>query len=188
MTTLEKLVAGILADRGRETFAIGIHNAIARALLRFDGKKVNKRLEGYVLDELASLGGTTIQTEYTVGQTYLRVWGIGPFNAYNNCSRHFLGYAADMACYNQTMFARYDASNGEAAIRRNADRSALLESGTLIALAKAIDKHNETYKVIMSLTESGSFGHQAHYIARRMLEGTEDYKRAEQEAREARRR
>ena len=188
MKTLELIVAGILADRDREAVAIRIHNAISAVLRnRFQGKKVNKRVEGYVVDELMARG-VTVETEYIAGMTYLRVWGIGPFTGYSDCSRHFLGYAQDIACYDSARFAELDACNGEAAIRRNADRNSLLESGTVISLAKMIDKHNECYKAIKSLTENGSFGYQAHYIALRLLEGTEYKKRAEAEAREARRR
>jgi hypothetical protein len=188
MTTLQKLINGICADIDREAATVRIHNAIQLALQRFKGKRVNKRLEGYILENLGC-SCTVVQTEYIAGMTYLRVWGIGPFTAYGNCSRHFLGYAEDMACYDPAVFAERDASNGEAAIRRNDERQALLaDPDHLRVLAKAIDKHNEAFRHVQALTDHGIIGHQAHYHALRMLEGTEYHKRAEDEAREARRR
>lgn len=186
MTTLEKLIAGILADRDRERAQINIHNIIARALARFEGKPLTKRIVNYVREQLPK------DASVVFDGSCIRVWNVPVFEDYEQRTAHYL--PPEHACQSlggsslnrvRAFHESSDVCNGEAADRRNADRDDLLESGTVISLARMIDKHNECYQAIQSLTKPESFGHQAQYIALRMLEGTEYHKRAMDEAREA---
>lgn len=188
MTTLEKLTGEILKDLNRERWAVRSHNALYRALVRMTGKKIigkreERKLIDFYLAELACSDKLRVSVEAPItgrmGQFYLDVTN----ETKGEHVRHFLGYYDDVGAYDPAIFEKRDVPNGEAAMARNAEREALLESGTLISLAKMIDKHNECYRVVQSLTEHGSFGFQAHYIAGRMLEGTEDHERAVREAR-----
>lgn len=172
MTTLQKLVDQITAEMDFEHRAIQSHNTLYRALQRFTGRTINKRLLGYY-KEVAPFEVKSVDFDFIAGLHHLVV-----VDTLGNRFRHFIGYARDWSYCDPSTLAERDACYGEAAIRRNEERSALLGSGTLKALAKAIDKHNECFQVIESLTGSPiSLGHQARYIAARMLEGTEDYKR-----------
>jgi hypothetical protein len=183
MTTLQKLIDEIVADYDREFRAAQSHAALYRALQRFEGKTINKRLLKYY-EEQAPFRVKRVDFEFIAGLHYLDV-----FPLEGERIRHFIGYAQDWACCDPSEFAERDASNGEAAIRRNDERQALLaDPNHLRVLAKAIDQHNAAYRHVEALTDHGIIGHQAHYIAARMLEGTEYHKRAEDEAREARRR
>lgn len=180
MTTLQKLVEQITAELDFEHRAVQSHNALYRALQRFTGKTINKRLLGYY-KEVAPFEVKDVSFDFIAGLHHLVV-----VTARGERFRHFIGYARDWSCCDPATLAERDAPYGEAAIRRNAERTQLLaDPRHLRALAKAIDKHNEAFRHVEALTDHGILGHQASYIAARMLEGTECHKRAEQEAREA---
>lgn len=180
MTTLQKLIEQITAELDFEHRAIQSHSALYRALGRFTGKTINKRLLGYY-KEVAPFEVKSVNFEFIAGLHYFVV-----VDALGNRFRHFIGYARDWSCCDPSTLAERDACYGEAAIRRNNDRYALLaDPHHLRVLAKAIDQHNAAFRHVAALTDNGIIGHQAQYIALRMLEGTEYHKRAEDEAREA---
>lgn len=189
MTTLQKLVADIAADIDREEAAIKMHNIVARALARFEGKPLTKRITTYVLEQLPK--GAFVN--YDGG--CVKIWGVPASEGYEQRSTHYLPPAHACLSLGGDQFNRVkafhensDACNGEAAIRRNAERVQLMKDPDhLTVLAKAIDAHNLAFRHVYALTDDGIIGHPAHYSARRLLEGTEDHKRAEDEAREARR-
>lgn len=180
MTTLQKLIDQITAELDFEHRAIQSHNALYRALQRFTGKTINKRLLGYY-KEIAPFEVKSVYFDFIAGLHHLVV-----VDALGNRFRHFIGYARDWSECDPSTLAERDVCNGEAAIRRNNDRCDLLKDPHhLRVLAKAIDQHNAAYRHVQALTDHGIIGHQASSIASRMLEGTEDHKRAEQEARRA---
>lgn len=183
MTTLQKLVEQITDDFDREYRAVLSHGALYRALQRFEGKTITKRLPAYYM---ATVPFKVERVAFDF------IAGLHHFDVYlpsGERIRHFIGYARDWACCDSSTLAERDGCNGKAAIRRNDERQALLaDPDHLRVLAKAIDKHNEAFRHVQALTDHGIIGHQAHYHALRMLEGTEYHKRAEDEAREARRR
>lgn len=176
MTTLQKLIEKITAELDFEHRAIQSHSALYRALGRFTGKTINKRLLTYY-KEVAPFEVKSVDFEFIAGLHHLVV-----VDAFGNRFRHFIGYARDWACCDPSTLAERDGCYGEAAIRRNNERYALLrDPDHLRVLAKAIDQHNAAFRHVAALTDSGIIGNQARYIAARMLEGTEDWIRAKRE-------
>ena len=182
MTTYQKLINQITEDFDREYRAVQSHGALYRALQRFEGKILGKRLIA-AYKEVAPFRVERVAFEFTAGLHYLDV-----FLSSGERIRHFIGYARDWACCDPSTLAERDGCNGEAAIRRNDERQQLLNNlNYLRVLAKAIDQHNVAFRHVEALTDHGMPGREARYIAARMLEGTEDFRRAQDEARAARR-
>lgn len=193
MKTLQKLVDTIEREHAEELAGLHSHNACYRALVRFTGKPITgkrakDKLVAFYREEMLTSDVLRVSIDIPVTGMFAQYYLTVTNETKGYYFRHFLGYAEDIGAYNPEVFAKRDASHGEAASSRNACRMGLLCSPQLDALAAAIDKHNEAYRVIKSLTEHGSIGYAASSIAGRMLEGTEAYERAEAEAREARRR
>lgn len=185
METIETLVGEIERAHDEEAAGLQSHNACYRALSRMAGKPIiGKRAK----DKLVAFYRGEMMTSDVLRVSVETPMGVGVFAQYyldvtnetkGHHFRHFLGYAEDVNAYNPEVFAKRDACHGEAASRRNADRASLLSSPQLDALSRAIDAHNEAYRVIQSLTEHGSIGAQARSIVERMLEGTEAHRKAD---------
>lgn len=182
MTTLQKLVDQIAIDMARDEAAIKMHNVIARALARFEGKSLTKRLTAYIREQLPKDASITFDGDC------IRVWNVPDFEDYAQRSTHYLpsvGYPYERL---EAFHRNSDACNGEAAIRRNFERTELMKDPNhLSVLSMAIDQHNEAFRRVAALIDHGILGHPVNYASRRLLEGTEEHKRAEDEAREARR-
>jgi hypothetical protein len=182
MTTYQKLVEQITAELDFEHRAIQSHSALYRALQRFTGKTINKRLLGYY-KEVAPFEVKSVDFDFIAGLHYFVV-----VDALGNRFRHFIGYARDWSECDPGTLALRDSCYGEAEIRRNNERYELLKDPHhLRVLAKAIDQHNAAFRHVAALTDHGIIGAPARYIAARMLEGTEDFRRDQDEARAARR-
>lgn len=175
MTTLQILRAKIEAELDHEKATIGLFVEIRKTLERFEGLRNTRRL-------VTALRSRFPQATVCEGNHFsISIYGGDVSEAFPDYPSRFTFYMPRESVFTLASFDATNTCYGEAAIQRCADRVALLDGDhTLALLATHIDTHNHAYKVVNELTQPGRIGHQAYYIAARMLEGTEEYKRAKQ--------
>lgn len=178
------LRARIHEDFEREKWGIAAHDALAKVLANWKGKKLNKRVATQFAETLMpdpeAREKAVVRWAADFGMYQVEMWGVGPFTDHSKRLIMFVAYdtqptepkllGAYVNDYDPASFERADCCHGNAAKERQEERIKLLQSGDLTEISNAINQAAEAYAKFSALIQHGTPGQQIRYFAQELLE------------------